>query len=141
MWQKRKENTNISYFSLSLQQQNIENENGKCKEVFVGNDTWRTERGCQVARNASFTGGQIAKWLYTQHVKSIDEMTNISKANREKLAAEYAIGCKEPIDAQHSKDGTIKYLFPTDNGKFVETVYIPDEDRATLSFLHKWGVR
>jgi len=67
----------------------------------------------------AFTGGQIAKWLYTQHVKSIDEMTNISKANREKLAAEYAIGCKEPIDAQHSKDGTIKYLFPTDSAKVV----------------------
>ena len=36
----------LAIFSLSLQQQNIENENGKCKEVFVGNDTWRTKRGC-----------------------------------------------------------------------------------------------
>ena len=89
----------------------------------------------------AFTGGQIAKWLYTQHVKSIDEMTNISKANREKLAAEYAIGCKEPIDAQHSKDGTIKYLFPTDSGKFVETVYIPDEDRATLCVSSQVGCK
>lgn len=89
----------------------------------------------------AFTGGQIAKWLYTQHVRSIDEMTNISKANREKLAAEYAIGCKEPIDAQHSKDGTIKYLFPTDSGKFVETVYIPDEDRATLCVSSQVGCK
>ncbi|MBF1604575.1 MAG: 23S rRNA (adenine(2503)-C(2))-methyltransferase RlmN, partial [Prevotella sp.] len=76
-----------------------------------------------------------------QHVRSIDEMTNISKANREKLAAEYAIGCKEPIDAQHSKDGTIKYLFPTDSGKFVETVYIPDEDRATLCVSSQVGCK
>ena len=68
-------------------------------------------------------------------------MTNISKANREKLAAEYAIGCKEPIDAQHSKDGTIKYLFPTDSGKFVETVYIPDEDRATLCVSSQVGCK
>ena len=68
-------------------------------------------------------------------------MTNISKVNREKLAAEYAIGCKEPIDAQHSKDGTIKYLFPTDNGKFVETVYIPDEDRATLCVSSQVGCK
>lgn len=89
----------------------------------------------------AFTGGQIAKWLYTQHVRSIDEMTNISKANREKLAAEYAVGCKEPIDAQHSKDGTIKYLFPTDSGKFVETVYIPDEDRATLCVSSQVGCK
>ena len=89
----------------------------------------------------AFTGGQMAKWLYTQHVKSIDEMTNISKANREKLAAEYEIGCKEPIDAQHSKDGTIKYLFPTDSGKFVETVYIPEEDRATLCVSSQIGCK
>ncbi len=90
----------------------------------------------------SFTGGQMAKWLYTQHVSSIDEMTNISKANREKLNERYQIGCAKPIDAQHSKDGTIKYLFPvattagTDSvpgsTKFVETVYIPENDRATL---------
>ncbi len=90
----------------------------------------------------SFTGGQMAKWIYTQHVSSIDEMTNISKANREKLNELYQIGCAKPIDAQHSKDGTIKYLFPvaTTAGadsavagtKFVETVYIPENDRATL---------
>ena len=80
----------------------------------------------------AFTGGQIAKWLYTHHVKHIDEMTNISKNNRAKLAEAYIIGCNEAIDAQHSKDGTIKYLFPTHDGKFVETVYIPENDRATL---------
>jgi len=90
----------------------------------------------------SFTGGQMAKWIYGQHVSSIDEMTNISKANREKLNEHYQIGCAKPIDAQHSKDGTIKYLFPvaTTSGidsasastKFVETVYIPEDDRATL---------
>lgn len=95
----------------------------------------------------AFAGGQMAKWLYTQHVRSIDEMTNLSKAHRARLAEEYEIGCADPIDAQHSKDGTIKYLFPVRTmspalqptnpsthqpTKFVETVYIPDDDRATL---------
>ena len=89
----------------------------------------------------AFTGGQMAKWLYTQQVKSIDEMTNISKANREKLAAVYAIGCKEPTDAQYSKDGTVKYLFPTDSGKFVETVYIPEDGRATLCVSSQVGCK
>lgn len=79
----------------------------------------------------AFTGGQMAKWLYVQKVASIDEMTNISKANREKLKEEYVIGCMPPADCQRSIDGTIKYLFPA-GGKFVETVYIPDKDRATL---------
>jgi len=80
----------------------------------------------------AFTAKQIAQWLYSGHVMSIDEMTNVSKRNRERLAEEYTIGAMAPIDAQHSVDGTIKYLFPTASGKFVETVYIPDRDRATL---------
>ena len=88
----------------------------------------------------SFTGAQMAKWIYGQRVRSIHEMTNISKANREKLADKYVIGSMQPIDSQHSADGTIKYLFPvstTNKGNvkgnlFVETVYIPDGNRATL---------
>jgi len=97
-----------------------------------------------------FTASQMAKWIYGQHVRHIDEMTNISKANREKLKEHYEIGAMNPIDCQKSKDGTIKYLFPVRAGhpglsgnlpllqeglgevSFVETVYIPDNDRATL---------
>lgn len=88
----------------------------------------------------AFTGSQIAKWLYERHVASIDEMTNLSKQNRQLLSEQYDIGCMVPIDAQRSKDGTVKYLFPvrTTDGdmarqRFVETVYIPEEGgHATL---------
>lgn len=79
-----------------------------------------------------FTGGQIARWIYVKHARTFDEMTNISKNNREKLAEHYDIGSKEHVDCQKSADGTIKYLFPTENGKTVETVFIPDGERATL---------
>lgn len=88
----------------------------------------------------AFTGSQIAKWIYERRVKSIDEMTNISKGNRAKLAENYEIGCMAPIESRHSKDGTVKYLFPvrttdgdTSRKRFVETVYIPEEGgHATL---------
>lgn len=80
----------------------------------------------------AFTGGQIAQWIYQKHVQSIDEMTNLSKKNRELLSAEHCVGTMPHCDAQYSKDGTIKYLFPTESGKQVETVFIPDQDRATL---------
>ena len=88
----------------------------------------------------AFTGSQIAKWIYERRVKSIDEMTNISKGNRAKLAESYEIGCMAPIESRHSKDGTVKYLFPvrttdgdTSRKRFVETVYIPEEGgHATL---------
>lgn len=89
----------------------------------------------------AFTGGQISQWLYRNHVTSIEEMTNLSKANRERLAIEYEIGCRPPIDEQRSQDGTVKYLFPTSGGKFVETVYIPDEDRATLCVSSQVGCK
>ena len=88
----------------------------------------------------AFTGSQIAKWIYERRVKSIDEMTNISKGNRAKLAESYEVGCMAPIESRHSKDGTVKYLFPvrttdgdTSRKRFVETVYIPEEGgHATL---------
>jgi len=80
----------------------------------------------------AFTGGQIAQWIYQKHAKSIEEMTNLSKKNRELLSAEYCVGTIPHADAQYSKDGTIKYLFPTVSGKQVETVFIPDHNRATL---------
>ena len=88
----------------------------------------------------AFTARQISQWLYDKHVRNIDEMTNISKQNRERLCAEYEVGALAPIDCQRSKDGTIKYLFPVccdsivtnKTERFVETVFIPDHDRATL---------
>ena len=89
----------------------------------------------------AFAGGQMARWLYQRHVAMIDEMTDISKANRQKLAEAYTVGCQAPIDEQRSVDGTVKYLFPTAEGKFVETVYIPDHDRATLCVSSQVGCK
>ena len=96
----------------------------------------------------AFTGGQIAKWLYEKNVRSIDEMTNLSKQNREKLAESHCVGTMEPIDCQRSIDGTIKYLFPvrcdaiaTNRTRFVETVFIPDGDRATLCVSSQVGCK
>ncbi len=80
----------------------------------------------------AFTAKQIAQWLYEKHVHTVDEMTNISKQNRQRLSEVYEVGTMSPLDCQRSKDGTVKYLFPVENGKCVETVFIPDGERATL---------
>ena len=89
----------------------------------------------------AFAGGQMAKWLYVKHVMDIDGMTDISKGNRELLKERYAIGCMPPAESQRSVDGTVKYLFPTSSGKFVETVYIPANDRATLCVWSQVGCK
>lgn len=88
-----------------------------------------------------FVGKQIAGWMYGHGVKSFDEMLNISKANRSLLEAHYCIGCMPPSTSQRSVDGTVKYLFPTSSGKHVETVYIPDNDRATLCVSSQVGCK
>ena len=89
-----------------------------------------------------FSAGQICKWLYEKRVKSIDEMTDLSKPNRAKLAAQYTVGRYEPSHNANSTDGTVKYLFPTGNdGKAVESVYIPDDDRATLCISTQRGCK
>ena len=103
------------------------------KKVLLGMSLDELKSAVKALGMPQFTAGQIVKWLYQQHVRSIDEMTNISKANRERLSEQFVVGAMDPIDCQRSVDGTIKYLFPVAGGdKFVETVYIPDGDRATL---------
>lgn len=88
-----------------------------------------------------FTAKQITQWLYVKRVRSIDEMTNLSKDNRAKLKADYTIGYEEPADAAHSKDGSIRYLFATPAGKHIETVYLPEHERATLCISSQIGCK
>ena len=68
-------------------------------------------------------------------------LSTVPKANRARLAEQYDIGLMPPTDCQRSVDGTVKYLFPTSNGREVETVYIPDGDRATLCVSSQVGCK
>ena len=89
----------------------------------------------------AFTGKQIAQWMYGRKVRSIDEMTNISKVGRERLKEEYSLGVTLPLTCQVSSDGTKKYLFPVGEDNAVEAVMIPDEDRKTLCVSSQAGCR
>ena len=88
-----------------------------------------------------FAAKQIAQWLYVKRVHTIDEMTNLSKDNRSRLASEYIIGYEEPIGAARSTDGTIRYLFATPAGKPIETVFLPEHERATLCISSQIGCK
>ena len=108
-----------------------------------------------------FTAKQIAQWLYVKKVRSIDDMTNLSKAARASLSEKYEVGLTEYGGLQLSSDGTKKYLFLVKcahrrglnlscNGKYpeneleegaVEAVMIPDDDRATLCVSSQSGCR
>lgn len=79
-----------------------------------------------------FTAKQLCDWLYKKRVDSIDAMTNLSLTQRARLNEIAVIGREHPVRCQVSKDGTKKYLFPVLDGHFIEAVFIPEEDRATL---------
>lgn len=88
-----------------------------------------------------FAAKQITDWLYRKKVLSIDDMTNISVANRSVLSEKYDVGRTNPVENQRSKDGTVKYLFKTDDNKFIESVMIPEDDRATLCVSSQVGCK
>ena len=88
-----------------------------------------------------FAAKQIASWLYGKKVASIDEMTNLSLKHREVLKDIYEVGGEAPVDAMRSVDGTVKYLYRVGEGHYVEAVYIPEEDRATLCVSSQVGCK
>lgn len=97
-----------------------------------------------------FAGKQLAEWLYVRRVHSFDEMSNISLKGRESLKDRYLVGRHAPVREAVSADGTRKYLFEiSDLGasgsqsapQYVESVYIPEEDRATLCVSTQAGCK
>lgn len=89
----------------------------------------------------SFTGKQIAEWIYQKRVSSINEMSNISLKNRALLNEQHEVGRTLPVESQVSVDGTVKYLFKTAKNQFIESVFIPEEDRATLCVSSQVGCK
>jgi len=75
---------------------------------------------------------QIYKWLHQRGVSDFAQMTDLSKALREKLVATAELKHVLKDLEQRSTDGTIKYRFKTADGKLIESVYMPSPDRKTL---------
>jgi len=88
-----------------------------------------------------YTAKQIADWLYRKGVTSVGEMTNLSKQVRQKLATSYSVGLSSPVKVSESADGTRKYLFLSEDKKYVEAAFIPDRDRATLCVSSQVGCK
>ena len=87
-----------------------------------------------------FAGKQLAEWIYVRRVTSFEQMTNISLKGREALKAHYIIGRYAPVREAVSVDGTRKYLFQVGE-QFIEAVYIPEDDRATLCVSTQAGCK
>ena len=82
---------------------------------------------------------QLWRWIYQAGVTDFDQMSDLSKDFRRRLAAGFVVGRPEVIKRQVSRDGTRKWLLKLPGGGEVETVYIPEEDRGALCLSSQVG--
>ena len=82
---------------------------------------------------------QVWEWLWSKHAMHFDEMTNLSKDLRQRLAAEFTLPALQVDTVQHSADGTIKTRFKTHDGHLVEGVLIPTASRYTACVSSQIG--
>ena len=80
----------------------------------------------------AFRAGQLYRWMHQRGATSFEEMTDLSKALREKLKQHAEIVPLVKDAEQRSVDGTIKYRWKTREGRYIESVYMPSSDRKTL---------
>ncbi len=86
-----------------------------------------------------FRASQVMKWIYQFGVCDFDEMTNLSKSLREKLKQHAEIRPPEIVSEHRSLDGTIKWVLRVDDLNCIESVFIPEADRATLCVSSQVG--
>lgn len=87
----------------------------------------------------AFRATQVFQWLYGKGARDFTAMSSLNKQAREKLAAHFTILRPEVATAQHSTDGTQKWLLRLADKQLVECVHIPDKDRGALCVSSQVG--
>ncbi|GBE47760.1 dual-specificity RNA methyltransferase RlmN [bacterium BMS3Bbin12] len=86
-----------------------------------------------------FRAAQVLQWIHQRGVTDFAAMTDLNKPLRARLAGLCVVRAPEPVSEQASADGTRKWLLRLDDGNAVETVFIPEPDRATLCVSSQVG--
>ncbi len=97
---------------------------------------WLTHEG-----EKPFRANQIYEWLYQSRVSTFDEMSNVSKALRTKLASQFSITTLETVVEQQSVDGTVKFLFELYDGHAIETVLMKHDYGYSVCVTTQVGCR
>ena len=90
-------------------------------------------------KQAKLRSKQVYHWIYHRGASEFAEMTDISKSMRPWMEERFVIARPEIVEAQHSTDGTRKWLLKTADGHEYEMVFIPDADRGTLCVSSQVG--
>ncbi|HRH59690.1 MAG TPA: 23S rRNA (adenine(2503)-C(2))-methyltransferase RlmN, partial [Chitinophagaceae bacterium] len=91
------------------------------------------------AGEKKFRAKQVYEWLWQKNARSFDEMSNLSKDLRSKLAADFTLPALTIDATQYSSDGTVKSRFKTTEGHLVEGVLIPTDERKTACVSSQIG--
>ncbi len=94
---------------------------------------------CEGLGEKKFRATQLFRWVHHRGVSEFDQMTDLARGFRDKLHQLAEVRALPVVQRQDSADGTIKWLFDVGDGNAVETVFIPEDDRATLCVSSQAG--
>ena len=94
---------------------------------------------CEQLGEKRFRATQLFRWIHQRGASSFDQMTDLAKSLRQKLATCAHISALPVVSEHQSADGTVKWLFDVGAGNAVETVFIPEDDRGTLCVSSQAG--
>ncbi len=94
---------------------------------------------CEQLGEKRFRATQLFRWIHQRGAAGFDDMSDLAKSLRDKLAGTAIIAAMPVISEQRSSDGTVKWLFDVGGGNAVETVFIPEDDRGTLCVSSQAG--
>ena len=94
---------------------------------------------CESLGEKRFRATQLFRWIHQKGATDFDQMTDLAKSLRDKLPSSARIQAPRVLSRHDSADGTIKWLFDVGAGDVIETVFIPESDRATLCISSQAG--
>ena len=94
---------------------------------------------CEQLGQKRFRATQLFRWIHQKGASDFEQMTDLAKSLREKLAVSAHIQGPKVVSRHDSADGTIKWLFDVGAGDVIETVFIPEADRGTLCISSQAG--
>lgn len=106
---------------------------------FIGQSIAEIEKKLSDIKLPNYKIKQIWQWVYQKGVFNLEQMTNLSKKEREMLASVFSFALPEIVEHQQSVDGTEKWLLKYKDTNEIECVYIPEEKRGTLCVSSQVG--
>ena len=94
---------------------------------------------CAQLGEKRFRATQLFRWIHQKGQSNFSAMSDLAQSLRDKLEQQATIASPPVLSQHESADGTIKWLFDVGDGNAIETVFIPETDRATLCISSQAG--